>query len=69
VTILTTLCYRDRCTKPVCRNLSRMIFGHADAGGRPIDNGEFCLAYDWSKMERDLALDIKVYDDRELTTH
>jgi hypothetical protein len=30
--------YRAGCTEPICRNLSRMILRHADAGRRPISN-------------------------------
>ena len=37
---IVTLGYRVRCTEPGCRNLGWVILRHADAGGRPIDNGE-----------------------------
>jgi hypothetical protein len=52
VTIIT-LGYRVRCTEPGCRNLGRLILRHADGGGRPIDNAEFCLAHGRSRVERD----------------
>jgi|HubBroStandDraft_2_1064218.scaffolds.fasta_scaffold1077927_1 hypothetical protein len=64
VTIIT-LGYRVRCTEPGCRNLGRVILRHADAGGRPIDNAEFCLAHGRSRIERDRAAAIRVYDNRE----
>ncbi len=37
--------YRGCCTEPGCRNVGQMILRLADAGGRPIDNSELCLAY------------------------
>jgi hypothetical protein len=44
VTIIP-LGYRVRCTEPGCRNLGRMILRHADAGGRQIDDDEFCHSF------------------------
>jgi hypothetical protein len=64
VTIIT-LGYRVRCTAPGCRNLGRMILRHADAGGRPIDNAEFCLRHGRSRIKSDRAAGLRVYDDRE----
>ncbi len=64
VTIIT-LGYRARCTVAGCGNLGRVILRHADAGGRPIDDAEFCLAHSRSRIERDRAAGLKVYDDRE----
>ena len=64
VTIIT-LSYRACCAEPGCRNLGRMILRHADAGGRPIDNGEFCAAHGRSRIERDRAAGVRVYDNRE----
>lgn len=54
VTIID-LGYRARCTENGCRNLGRMILRHADAGGRPTDNAELCLAHGRSRIERDPA--------------
>jgi hypothetical protein len=54
-------------SKPGCRNLGRVILRHADAGGRLIDNGEFCLAHGRSRIERDRIAGLRVYDDREPT--
>jgi hypothetical protein len=39
---IVTIGYRARCTEPGCRNLGRVILRHADAGGRPFSNSEFC---------------------------
>ena len=64
VTIIT-LGYRARCAAPSCRNLGRVILRHADAGGRPIDNAEFCLAHGRSRVERERAAGIRVYDNRQ----
>ena len=63
VTIIT-LGYRARCTEPGCRNLGRVILRHADAGGRPIDNAEFCLRHGRSRIKSDRAAGLRVYDDR-----
>jgi hypothetical protein len=64
VTIIE-LGYRVRCTEPGCRNVGRVIMRQADAGGRPIDNAEFCLAHGRSRIERDRAAGVRVYDNRE----
>ncbi|HEY1745444.1 MAG TPA: hypothetical protein VGG11_01575 [Xanthobacteraceae bacterium] len=48
------------------RSLHDAKLRHADAGGRPIANAEFCLAHGRSRIERDRAADIKVYDNREV---
>jgi hypothetical protein len=61
---IVPLGYRVRCTERGCRNVGRMILRHADAGGRPIDNAEFCLAHGRSRIERDRAAGIRVYDNR-----
>jgi hypothetical protein len=57
--------YRVRSTEPGCHNLGRMILRHADAGGRPIDNAEFCLAHGRGRIERDRAAGLRVYDNRD----
>jgi len=44
VTIIT-IGYRAKCNGPGCRNLGRVILRHADAGGRPMTNAEFCNAH------------------------
>jgi hypothetical protein len=62
---IISLGYRVRCTEQGCRNVARVILRHADAGGRPIDNAEFCLAHGRSRVERDRTAGIRVYDNRE----
>ena len=57
--------YRVRCTEPDCLNLGRMILRHADAGGRPIDNSELCLAHGRSRIERDRIAGLRIFDNRE----
>jgi hypothetical protein len=37
--------YRARCAEAGCKNLGRMILRYADAGGRPMNNAEFCHAH------------------------
>jgi hypothetical protein len=64
VTIIT-LGYRARCTVAGCGNLGRVILRHADAGGRPMTNAEFCNAHGRARIERDRAAGVRVYDDRE----
>jgi hypothetical protein len=56
--------YRARCTEAGCKNLGRMILRHADAGGRPMSNSEFCYGHGRLRVERDRAAGLKVYDDR-----
>jgi hypothetical protein len=56
--------YRARCTEAGCKNLGRMILRYADAGGRPMSNGEFCHVHARERMARDRAAGLKVYDDR-----
>jgi hypothetical protein len=63
VTIIT-LGYRVCCTEPGCRNLGRLILRHADGGGRPIDNGEFCLRHGRARIKSDRAAGLRVYDNR-----
>ena len=43
--------YRTRCSESGCRNLGRVILRHADAGGRPIDNAEFCLRHGRARIK------------------
>jgi hypothetical protein len=64
VTIIT-LGYRAKCSEAGCRNLGRMILRHADVGGAPMTSREFCLAHGRSRLERDRAAGLKVYDDRD----
>ena len=64
ITLFARLTEHTR-TEPGCRNLGRMILRHADAGGRPIDNAEFCLAYGRARVERDRTAGIRIYDNRE----
>jgi hypothetical protein len=56
--------YRARCTEAGCRNLGRVILRHFDAGGRPMDNAEFCDAHAKVRIERDRSAGLRVYDDR-----
>jgi hypothetical protein len=57
--------YRARCTEAGCRNLGRVILRHFDAGGRPMDNAEFCNAHARARIEGDRGAGLRVYDDRE----
>jgi hypothetical protein len=45
--------------------LARLILRYADAGGRPMSNSEFCDAHARTRIARDLAAELKVYDYRE----
>jgi hypothetical protein len=63
VTIIT-LGYRERCTAAGCGNLGRVILRHSDAGGRPIDNAEFCLRHGRARIKSYRAAGLRVYDDR-----
>ena len=65
VTIIT-LGYRARCTEPNCPNLGRVILRHADVGGRPMANAEFCNAHGRARIERDRAAGLRVYDNRDV---
>jgi hypothetical protein len=65
VTIIT-LGYRERCTAAGCGNLGRVILRHADAGGRPMTNAEFCNAHGRARIERDRAAGLGVYDNRDV---
>jgi hypothetical protein len=64
---IVALGYRARCTEPGCRNLARLILRHADAGGRPVTNAEFCFGHGRLRVEGNLAAELKVYDDREIS--
>ena len=57
--------YRARCTEAGCRNLARLLLRHADAGGRPMSNAEFCHAHARERLARDPPAGLKVYDERE----
>ena len=50
--------------RPGAKNLG-LILRYADAGGRPMSNSEFCHSHGRKRVERDRAVGIKVYDDRE----
>jgi hypothetical protein len=63
---IVPLGYRARCTEPACRNLGRMILRYADAGGRPMNNGEFCHAHSRTRIASAGPAGLKVYDNREV---
>jgi hypothetical protein len=63
VTILT-IGYRERCTKPECRNLARAIIRYGDRAGRPLSNLERCNALTREALERDTAAGLAMYDNR-----
>jgi hypothetical protein len=42
-----------------------MILRHANTGGRPMSNSEFCYGHGRLRIARDEAAGHKVYDDRE----
>jgi hypothetical protein len=66
VTITVVLGYRARCAEAGCKNLGRMILRCADAGGRPMSNGEFCHVHARVRIEGAHRAGLKVYDDREV---
>jgi hypothetical protein len=47
-------------------NLGRLILRYADAGGRPMSNGECCHSHARVRIEGARAAGLKVYDDREI---
>ena len=60
--------YRARCTEPACASLGCLIFlRYADAGGRPMNDGEFCHAHARVRIEGARAAGLKVYDDCEVS--
>jgi len=63
---IVILGYRARCTTSACRNLGRLILRYADAGGRPMSNGEFRHAHARERIEGARAAGLTVYDDREV---
>jgi hypothetical protein len=52
-----------RCTEAGCSNLGRVILRHFDAGGRPMENREFCNAHAKVRINCDRAAGLRVYDD------
>ena len=63
---IVPLGYRSHCIEPGCRNLGRLILRYADAGGRPMNNAEFCHAHARVRIEGARATRLKVYDDRDV---
>jgi hypothetical protein len=61
---IVVLGYRAPCTEAGCANLGRLILRHADAGGRPMSNAEFCYGHTLEKISRSKAAGLKVIDDR-----
>jgi len=59
------LAYRAQCIDRGCGNLARVILRYFDTGGWPISNGAFCIRHSYEKVERDRALGLKVFDERE----
>jgi hypothetical protein len=57
--------YRARCTETGCKNLGRLLFIYADAGGRPIAHPVLCHAHGQVRLARDRAAGLKVYDERD----
>jgi hypothetical protein len=51
LTIIPLAC-RAHSTEAGCRNLGRDILRHFDAGGRAMDNAEFCNAHARVRIER-----------------
>jgi hypothetical protein len=47
---IVPLGYPARCTEPGCANLGRLILRYADAGGRPVNNPEFCHAHSGARV-------------------
>jgi hypothetical protein len=63
--IIIGLGFRAPCAEAGCRNLARLGFRHADAGGRSMTNLMLCHAHERDRIERNRAAGLKVYDDRE----
>ena len=63
---IVRLGYRARCAEAGCKNLGRMILRYADAGGRPMCNGEFCHVHARVRIEGVQRARLKVRDDREV---
>jgi hypothetical protein len=57
--------YRARCTEARCKNLGRLLFIYADAGGRPIAHPVLCHGHGRVRLARDRAAGLKVFHDRE----
>ena len=57
--------YRARCIEAGCKNVGRLIFIYADAGGRPIRHPVLCFAHARLKIARDRAAGLKLFDDRD----
>src|ERR1700730_14294900 len=51
-TKIISLGYRARCTDVGCKNLGRLLFIYADAGGRPISHPVLCHAHARMKLAR-----------------
>lgn len=62
---IAAISYRARCTEAACKNLGRMLMIYADAGGRPIGHPVLCHAHARTRLGRDRAAGLKIYDDRE----
>jgi len=58
--------YRARCTEAGCKNLGRLILRYADAGGRPMNNAEFCHAYSRARIASAGPAGLEVYDNRDV---
>jgi hypothetical protein len=59
-----SISYRARCTQAGCKNVGRLLFIYADAGGRPIAHPVLCHAHGRERLARDKAAGLKVFDDR-----
>jgi len=64
---IVSLGYRARCTEPAYASLGCLILRYADAGGRPINNAEFCHSHARVRIAGARAAGLKVYDDREVS--
>ena len=60
-----SISYRARCTEAGCKDLGRMLMIYADAGGRPIGHPVLYYGHARTRVGRDRAAGLKVYDDRE----
>jgi hypothetical protein len=59
------IAYPAHCAEAECKNVGRLLFIYADAGGRPIAHPVLCLAHGRERLERDKEAGLKVYDDRK----
>jgi hypothetical protein len=63
---IAPISYRVRCSEAGCKNLGRNLMIYADAGGRPIAHPVVCHEHAGTRLARDWAVGLKVFDAREV---